>query len=100
MNIRFGNKQNLIELAEDLRECSASKDQPAPYSWDKIRQLLEDNALYLEQYIIPRTAEEEPGYKGNPRIAELVIPERPDLEVNRSGPAPIEVPFMPTGNGR
>lgn len=86
MNIRFGNKQNLIELAEDLREVCANKDQPAPFSWDKIRQLLEDNAQYLETYIIPRTPEEEPGYKsGTPKIAVFVPPDR-DLGDNSLQP--------------
>lgn len=94
MNIRFGNKQNLIELAEDLREVATRKDQPAPFDWDKIRQLLEDNAQYLETYIIPRTPEEEPGYKsGGPRIATFVPPTRGDQEVkpedSSAGP-----PFM------
>ncbi len=82
MNIRFGNKQNLIELAEDLRDIATRKDQPAPFDWDKIRQLIEDNAQYLETYIIPRTADEEPGYKsGVPKIATFVPPERSGVEV-------------------
>ena len=82
MNLRFGNKQNLTELAEDLEELCSHKEQPAPFDWDKMRQLIEDNATYLRTYIIPRTPEEEPGYKsGNGRVAPLVIPQRPDLEV-------------------
>jgi hypothetical protein len=95
MNIRFGNKQNLVELAEDLREITANKDQPAPYSWDKIRQLLEDNALYLEQYIIPRTPEEDPSWKGNGlKIAAFVPPERADLEVTLDESV-AGTPFLP-----
>ncbi len=98
MNIRFGNKQNLIELAEDLRDIAARKEQPAPFDWDKIRQLIEDNAQYLETYVIPRTPEEEPGYKsGNGRVAPLVIPQRPDLEIK---PEESSASFLPTGNGR
>lgn len=96
MNIRFGNKANLIELAEDLREVCAHRDQPAPYDWEKIRQLLEDNAQYLETYIIPRTPEEEAGYKsGSPKIAAFVTPpSRADLEV-RSEDSSVGAPFMP-----
>ncbi len=95
MNLRFGNKQNLTELAEDLRDISARKEQPAPFDWDKIRQLIEDNAIYLETYIIPRTPEEEPGYKsGNGRVAPLIVPQRPDLEVVADASS-AGTPFLP-----
>ncbi len=98
-NIRFGNKQNLTEIAEDLRDISSHKEQPAPFDWDKHRQMLEDMAIYLETYIIPRTPEEEPGYKGgNGRVAPLVIPQRPDLEVKEDESS---ASFLPTnGNIR
>ena len=96
VNIRFGNKQNLTELAEDLREVSARKEQPAPFDWDKIRQLLEDSAQYLETYIIPRTPDEEPGYKSKgPAIATFVPPER-SVEVHHDDSS-ASVPFLASG---
>ncbi len=95
MNIRFGNKQNLIECAEDLEDISAHKEQPAPFDWDKYRQMLEDMAVFLRTYTIPRTPEEEPGYKsGNGKVAPLVIPQRPDLEVKEDDSS---ASFLPTG---
>ncbi len=94
MNIRQGNKANLIELAEDLRNVTTHKEQPAPFDWERIRQLLEDNAMYLETYIIPRTPEEEPGYKSaTPKIAQFVPPARDDLEV-KSDDSTHGTPFL------
>ncbi len=97
MNIRHGKKQNLIALAEHLHEMAASEQQPAPYDWGKMRQAIEDDAVFLETYVIPRTEEEEPGYKSvAPRIAEFTPPERADLEVH-ADESQAGVPFLANG---
>lgn len=57
-----------------------------------MRQAIEDNAQYLETYIIPRTPDEEPGYKSG-RVAEFVLPRRGDLEVTEAEPA-TGAPFL------
>ncbi len=97
MDINDTTFKNIDDLSAFLHTVAALDISQLGSEWARVSELLERHAKFLDTYTIPSLVTED--LKRKPRITEMVIPERPGLEA-KSGPAPIEVPFMPTGNGR
>ncbi len=101
MNINDNTIKNMGDLSVFLHETAALDISRLGSEWARVSELLERHAKFIDTYTIPSMTEDP---KGKPRVAELVIPERPDLAApNSVGQTKIEGPspgFMPTGNGR
>ncbi len=80
MNTLDHHKQHLVDLVVQLRELAAIKDQPTPQVWAKKRLEVEEAALFIESFTIPKIPDEDPGWKGgNGHLAQYVP--APTLEV-------------------
>ncbi len=93
MNINDNTIKNMGDLSAFLHTVAALDTSQLGSEWEQTSQLLERHAKFLDTYTIPGMTE---GPKGKPRVAELVIPERPTLEDLQES----SVSFLPTGNGR
>ncbi len=100
MNINDNTIKNMGDLSVFLHTVAALDTSQLGSEWAETSLLLERHAKFLDTYTIPSMTEEP---KGKPRIAELVIPERPGLEVETVNPSSFlsSLPKSePTGNGR
>ncbi len=94
MNINDNTIKNMGDLSAFLHTVAALDVSQLGSEWAETSQLLERHAKFIDTYTIPSMAEDT---KGKPRIAEMVIPERPDLESH--GPN-LPTSFLSTSNGR
>lgn len=88
MNINDNTIKNMGDLSAFLHAVAALDTSQLGSEWEQTSLLLERHAKFIDTYTIPSMAEDP---KGKPRIAELVIPERPDLAIEES------TSFLPTG---
>ena len=106
MNITDNHQQHVIDHAKKLHEL-ASEETPPLIRWKEIAQYLDEAATFFELFTIPKITI-DPRYSGvGPKVAELVIPERPDLEVRVDDSAASLVRdddptrrFLAQGNGK
>ncbi len=90
MNINDNTIKNMSDLSVFLHTVAALDTSQLGSEWAETSLLLERHAKFIDTYTIPSMTEDP---KGKPRLAELVIPERPDLVNGLLEP-------LPTGNGR
>ncbi len=88
MNINDTTFKNMDDLSVFLHETAALDVSQLGSEWARVSELLERHAKFLDTYTIPSMTEDP---KGKPRVAEMVIPERPDLAIEES------TSFLPTG---
>ncbi len=101
MNTLDYHKKHLVDLVIQLREVAAIKEQPSPVVWEKKRLEIEEAALFIESFTIPKIPDEDPGWKGsgNGRLAEFVPAPAVDTEVT-ADESSAGVPFIvPQRNG-
>ncbi len=96
MNINDTTIKNMGDLSTFLHTVAALDISQLGSEWAETSQLLERHAKFLDTYTIPSMTEDP---KGKPHIATLVIPERPDRDMEIRGDEE-SISFLPTGNGR
>lgn len=95
MDTRHNKLEQLTDLGKLLHEV-ASEETPSPVRWAELKVELEENAVFLEAFILPKITV-EPRYTGGvTKIAEFVPPERNDLEV-KTEESSVGAPFLSSG---